>query len=133
MAGNYWLIRVADNYWLSLLASLPCYFLIRSPPSGLSQSCALLSDCGRNSGSTEVAPNLKTARGRPPRGLGGVEGRRPKTIGAVPVPLAEPAPLSLPGSAWGLRWVTGSLDPGSTHWVLLSEASSALPTPRLGA
>lgn len=76
---------------------------------------------------------LKTARGHPPRGLGGVEGRRPKTVSVVSVPVAEPAPLSLPGSAWGLRWVTGSLDPESTPRVVLTEASSALPTPRLGA
>lgn len=104
----------------SLQVSVLC-----SPLSGPSP------DCGRNSGSTEVAIS------KPPGAAHHVAWAEwkggPKTIGAVPVPVAEPALLSLPGSAWGLRWVTGSLDLGSTPWVLLSEAGSALPTPRLGA
>lgn len=101
-----------------------------------SQSCALLSQGPLETVAGTRGPPRSQSQNRPgppttwPGRSGGAE---TEDYRAVPDPGAEPAPTSRQGSVWGLRGVIGSLDLRSTPWVLLTEASSALPTPRLGA
>lgn len=101
-----------------------------------SQSCVLLSQGPLETVAGTQGPPRSQSQNRPgppttwPGRSGGAE---TEDYRAVPDPGAEPAPMSQPGSAWGLRGVIGSLYLRSSPWVLLTEASSALQTLRLGA
>lgn len=119
---------------------IPLNGSLRCPNLALSRfpSCTLLSQGPLGTVARTQGPPRSQSQNRPGtpttwpgRGGGAETGAckgRPSFRG-----VAESSPLSLPDSTWGLRRLTGSLDPGSTPWVRLTAASSALPMPRPGA